>query len=53
VIKNIIEWMSDQPEQERFIQDHVKYLHDVVTMASQEENSIFGEALPAGIVLHT
>ncbi|MGD9215991.1 MAG: Hsp70 family protein [Desulfobacteraceae bacterium] len=53
VINNIIEWMSDQPKQESFIQGHVKYLHDVISMASQEESSIFGEALPAGIVLHT
>ena len=53
VMNNIIEWMSDQPKQERFIQDHVKYLHDVISMASQEENAIFGEALPVGIVLHT
>ena len=53
VMNNIIQWMSDQPKQERFIQDHVKYLHDVISMASQEENAIFGEALPVGIVLHT
>jgi hypothetical protein len=30
----------------------IKFLEDVVPMAKSEENAIFGETLPSGLVLH-
>ncbi|MDM8523921.1 Hsp70 family protein [Desulfococcaceae bacterium HSG8] len=36
-----------------FSKPHIRILKDVITMARQEENTIFGESLPSGIVLHT
>lgn len=53
ILNNVIQWMADNKIQENFVENHVKYLQDVVSLAKQEESLIFGEALPAGIVLHT
>jgi molecular chaperone DnaK (HSP70) len=52
MIDRSLQWMTDQPNQEKWVQNHIRYLQDVISMAGPEQNSIFGEALPAGIVLH-
>jgi len=35
------------------LRPNIRYLKEVVPMAKQEESDIFGESLPAGIVLQT
>ncbi len=45
----VIDWMSRHD----FPASHKKIVREVVPMAKQEENTIFGEALPSGIVLHS
>ena len=52
ILNGVIQWMTRDIEQKKFMDSHIKYLRDVVAMAGQEESLIFGEALPAGIVLH-
>jgi molecular chaperone DnaK (HSP70) len=49
----VIRWISDNTHEKKLLEQHLKYLLEVVSMAKQEESLIFGEALPAGIVLHT
>jgi hypothetical protein len=50
---NVIRWITDNTQEKKLLEQHLKYLLEVVSMAKQEESLIFGEALPAGIVLHT
>jgi molecular chaperone DnaK (HSP70) len=45
----VVAWMS---RDSRF-QTQLKYLTDVIPMARQEQGTIFGESLPAGIVLRS
>ncbi|MBW2248136.1 MAG: hypothetical protein JRF62_13310 [Deltaproteobacteria bacterium] len=45
--------MTQDPNREQLLRPHIRYLREVVPMAKQEETGIFGESLPAGIVLHT
>jgi hypothetical protein len=45
--------MADDPKPKKNAAEQQKYLQKVVPMAGQEENQIFGEELPTGIVLHT
>jgi hypothetical protein len=47
VINRIIQWM----DQDKFFVSHQRYLKEIVPMEKQEESSIFGESLPAGLVL--
>jgi len=47
VIERIIEWMSGYD----FSAPHIKTLKEIVPIAKQDENAIFGESLPSGIVL--
>ena len=53
MIERIIDWMQGHPNQEKWIQSHTRYLQKVVSIENHEESTIFGEALPTGIVLHT
>jgi len=48
IIGIIIDWMN----QYDISGPHIKFLEDVVPMAKSEENAIFGETLPSGLVLH-
>jgi len=48
LIEKIIDWMTPY---EFFISD-LRFLTKVAPMVKQEESTLFGEALPAGIVLH-
>ncbi len=48
VMERIIEWMSAY----NFSAPHIKMLKEVVPIAKQDENAIFGESLPSGIVLN-
>ncbi len=48
MIERIIDWLS---QYEFFLPD-LKFLKEVIPMNKQEENQIFGESLPAGIILH-
>ena len=52
-IDRIISWMTADAATEEIFTPHLKYLQQVVPLARQEESAIFGEALPAGLVLHT
>ncbi|WP_051012454.1 Hsp70 family protein [Desulfobacula toluolica] len=47
-IDRIQEWMTNQNISDAM----TKPLHHVVCLSKKEENTIFGEALPSGIVLH-
>jgi len=44
----IAEWMS----QNEASASQIRMLQDVVSLEKQEENAIFGESLPSGIVLN-
>jgi len=48
IVDVIIDWMN----QYDILCPHIKYLEDVVPMAKSDENAIFGETLPSGLVLH-
>jgi hypothetical protein len=37
--------------QDKFFIPHQRYLKQIVPMEKQEESAIFGESLPAGLVL--
>jgi molecular chaperone DnaK (HSP70) len=52
MIDRLMQWMAGHPNQEKWVQNHIPYLQDVICVADREESAIFGEALPAGIVLH-
>lgn len=45
----IIDWLSEHD----LLNSHEKMLKEIVPMAKHEENTIFGDSLPSGIVLHT
>ncbi|MGD9368624.1 MAG: molecular chaperone DnaK, partial [Desulfobacteraceae bacterium] len=49
----VIRWITDNTHEKKLLAQRLKYLQEAVSMAKQEESLIFGEALPAGIVLHT
>ena len=51
VIHAITNWMKWESQVAPQIETHLKYLREVVPMEKQEEGTIFGESLPAGIVL--
>jgi hypothetical protein len=51
-IDKIVAWMTADAATEEIFAPHLKYLQQVVPLARQEESAIFGEALPAGLVLH-
>lgn len=53
IIDHVIRYIADNTKQGKLMEDQVKYLKEVVSMAKPEESLIFGEALPAGIALHT
>jgi hypothetical protein len=48
LIKEILAWLAQFDN----CQADLKYLKDVIPVAKQEESVLFGESLPAGIVLH-
>ncbi len=49
---SVIDWISHELEDEALIQSITRHLDQIVPMARQEESNIFGESLPAGIVMH-
>jgi hypothetical protein len=51
-LERVLTWMTQDPHREELMTPHIPYLKGVVPMAKQEESNIFGESLPAGIVLH-
>jgi molecular chaperone DnaK (HSP70) len=51
-IDKIVAWMTADAAAEELFTSHLPYLQQVVPLARQEESAIFGEALPAGLVLH-
>jgi molecular chaperone DnaK (HSP70) len=52
VLEKILGWMTVDAAREKVFAPHLQYLQMVVPLAKQEENAIFGEALPTGLVLH-
>jgi hypothetical protein len=52
-LERVMAWMTQDPHREQLLKPHLPYLKEVIPMAKQEETNIFGESLPAGIVLHT
>lgn len=48
LVARLIDWISPHAE----LADQSRYLLDVVPIARQEEQTLFGESLPAGITLH-
>jgi molecular chaperone DnaK (HSP70) len=53
LLNQVIDWMTRRLQQDKFLENHIRYLREVVPMAQQEESVIFGEDLPSGLVLHT
>jgi hypothetical protein len=53
MIDRLIQWMSHDSMDQEMMEANLKYLQDVIPMSDQEENVIFGESLPTGILLHT
>ncbi len=51
-IEKITAWMTADAQSRELFASHLQYLQRVVPLARQEESTIFGEALPAGLVLH-
>ncbi len=47
LVQRILEWMN----QDKNFVEYQRYLTEVVHMEKQEQNAIFGESLPAGLVL--
>lgn len=47
VIDAAADWMAQNPK----FEDNLKYLREIIPIARQEQGAIFGESLPAGIVL--
>ena len=47
VIKRLLDWLSQQAE----IAEQKRYLQEVIPIARQEEQALYGDSLPAGIVL--
>jgi hypothetical protein len=45
--------MTQNPHREKLLKPHIRYVKEVIPIAKQEESNIFGESLPAGIVLHS
>ena len=52
-LERVMAWMTQDPHREQVLRPNIRYLKEVVPMAKQEESDIFGESLPAGIVLQT
>jgi hypothetical protein len=48
LVERLLDWMSPHAE----MADQRRYLLEVIPIARQEERSLFGESLPAGLVLH-
>ena len=53
LLNQVMDWMTHRIQQNKFLETHIRYLRDVVAMAEQEQSVIFGEDLPAGLVLHS
>ncbi|MFO8083502.1 MAG: Hsp70 family protein [Desulfobacterales bacterium] len=47
LIEKIFEWM----DQDKFFGPHQRYLKQIIPMQRQEQSTIFGESLPAGLVM--
>ena len=52
-IEPIMAWMTKDSRQESLLTQQIRYVTEVVPLAKKEQNNIFGESLPAGIVLQT
>ncbi|MBI5062859.1 MAG: molecular chaperone DnaK, partial [Desulfatitalea sp.] len=44
----VLAWMEPHPD----LSDQRRYLEEVVPIAQQEEQALFGESLPVGLILH-
>ncbi len=51
-IEKIIAWMTAESQREALLGPCLPCLRQIVPLARQEESAIFGETLPAGLVLH-
>ncbi len=51
-LEKIETWLSDSPRKRELFAGHLQYLQKVVPLDRQEESAIFGEDLPAGLLLH-
>jgi hypothetical protein len=51
VIDAIIDWLTRNSPADTAFAGQLQYLKEIVPLARQEESAIFGESLPAGIVL--
>ena len=49
----LIQWMTQNLKDQENLKTNIRYLQEVIPMSDQEENVIFGESLPPGIILHT
>ncbi|MBI5551346.1 MAG: hsp70 family protein [Desulfobacterales bacterium] len=45
----VLAWMESYPD----LADQQRYLEEVVPIAQQEEQTLFGESLPVGLILHS
>ncbi len=44
----VLEWLASHPD----LADQRRYLEEIVPIAQQEEQALFGESLPVGLILH-
>lgn len=47
LVQRILDWM----DQDKFFKPYQRYLKEIVPMERQEQNTIFGESLPAGLIM--
>ena len=51
LLEQVTDWMTRTIQQDKFLETHIRYLRGVVPIDDQEQSVIFGEDLPAGLVL--
>ena len=52
-IEKVMTWMAADARNKELFASQLQYLQKVVPLVRQEESTIFGEALPAGLVMHS
>jgi len=52
LVRRVTAWMKASDPRNEFFTEALRYLAEIVPLAGQEEKAIFGESLPAGIVMH-
>jgi hypothetical protein len=51
LLAQVEQWMTQRLTQDKLLDTHIRYLREVVSMVGEEQSVVFGEDLPAGLVL--